>query len=945
MNLDKVVKCLKELGYEKLTSIQEKSLKELGKESARSLVIVAPTGSGKTEAAVFPVMLKIASRGLNPVSAIYVTPLRALNRDIERRLRNIGGCFGLNVAVRHGDTPYSVRKNIAKSPPHILVTTPETLVYVIINDETRPHLENLEYVIVDEFRDLVESKRGLLLLLTLHLLETHLNKSLKKVALAATLRNEVLATTLLSGKTKDATLLLRDPATRRLELKVSIPPCRTELCNAILSHVDDEKLAARVSEILEKARIYKHILVFTNTRSLAESLGTLLRKISEELKLGLSVEVHHGSLSRQHRERVERDFRDRKINILVSTSSLELGIDIGHVEYVIQYMSPRQVSRLLQRVGRSRHRLGDTSRGQVIVTSNALHLLEALVLASRAENGIVEEELTMSKPLDVLAYAVALYTLLNQGGVSLNVLYDVLKAHPLYSDLLFEELKEVVEYLSYARIIKVNGDLVLPTRKTRLYVYKTSMIPSTREVHVIEVASGSRVGVLDEEYVVVNLNPGDVIVLAGRPWRVVTYNEQEGNLYVEPTQVSPGEVIIPHWEGENIPVDYTIAREVGAIIRYVKNHGKLPSNLEGFLELGEEVNLYEQVNGLGDDETIYVDYVKEYKMLIINVYGGSRVNALIRDLLKYVLKTSYPYLKTRVHSTPYAIYVQITDSPILVSQENEFVQAVYSTIRNLGNYTDSSMVKKVVKESSAYLWRIYQVAQRFGAISPGSRVNRRLLEAFADTLIGKEALKEVLVKDYDIGSFTTLANKISQGALNVVLRIFDKLENHHLTLLGYSETPLLRELLPLDTSSFLEKLLKRRVLLLCLRCGYSQEHRVEDVVKMSKFVCPKCGFATLTLVKGDASKELEVIKKLRRGERLSRDEQRIHEDLAERAVLLYKHGSIAALVLSTPGVSTQEAARIINRVLMGSDLISELYEHEKRFIKVKKYLKRRDLVT
>lgn len=940
MGIERIATCLQELGYRSLTEIQKKALLEALRED-KSIMIVAPTGSGKTEAAVFPVMLKIKTRKINPIAAIYITPLRALNRDIERRLNNIAACFEINVGVRHGDTPLSIRKNIVQSPPHILITTPESFNYIIINEDIRPHLRNLEFIIIDEFRDLVESKRGLLFFTTLFFLEKAIGKRFFKIALTATIHDDTVARRILSLDEHDNIELIRDPSLRKMEITVNVPVCRSELCRELNNIVQNEDLAARIEEILNRIIQHKYVLVFTNTRSLAESLGALLREIVEKLGQDISLDVHHGSLSRQHREKIEREFRERKISSIIATSSLELGIDIGHVEYVIQYASPRQVTRLVQRVGRSRHRLGEISRGEVISTSNLIHILEACVIALNTINGQLEKEVIIYKPLDVLAYSIALYVYLNPSGVKIDTLYNEIKQHPLFRDLEESELREVIDYLVYTRVIKSISETLYPTKKTRLYLYRISMIPSTREVMVIEASSNKRIGSLDEEYVVVNLNPGDVIVLAGRAWRIISYNEIERKLYVEPAIIAK-EVVIPHWEGENIPVEYRIAREVGEVVDYLKTHGDLPHIVRNILSTSIESPGYDTIKELGDHKSIYIDYIKEYNLLIINVYGGSKVNALIRDLLKNIIRSRYPYLKVTTHSTPYYVVIQVGDARVL-DYGFSLVEQVYEIIRNLERYAKKDVIEKTARDSTQYLWRIYQVAQRFGAISPETTyVNRRLLEAFTETVIGREALKEVLIRDYDIDSFNDLASRISSGEIEVALRRYERLQDHHLILLGYIETPLLKELPLIDRNSFLEKLLNRQVTLLCLRCSHTIRDKVREIIKMKSFNCPKCGLATLTLIKGDISREKELVSKLKRGEKIKGEESSLHMDLAERAVLLYRFGDKAVLALSTLGVGTRDAARIINRYMNGEDLLELLYEYEKRFLKVKKYLDGKD---
>ncbi|MEM0281893.1 MAG: DEAD/DEAH box helicase, partial [Desulfurococcaceae archaeon] len=365
----------------------------------------------------------------------------------------------------------------------------------------------------------------------------------------------------------------------------------------------------------------------------------------------------------------------------------------------------------------------------------------------------------------------------------------------------------------------------------------------------------------------------------------------------------------------------------------------LPPHLENLLEKSIDPDRLKSASDLGDVENITVDYIQGFDIVIINIYGGTKVNALVRDILKYVLKSTYPYLKINVHSTPYSIIIQFQKTSILEPGRNP-VDKIHEVLNKLHEYANGEVIERIAKDSTQYLWRIYQVAQRFGAISPeATQVNRRLLEAFTDTIIGKEALKEVLIRDYDIESFMKLTEKIAINKIKVTLRKYDKIQDHHLILLGYIEIPVLKEIPPLDTNSFLERLLNRSISILCLKCGYFKENKVGEVIKMNKYSCPRCGLATLTLIKGDATEEIELVKKLRKGEKLSVEEQKMHKDLVERAILLYRYGDKAVLALSTPGVGTRDAVKIINKILSGEDLIKVLYEYELHFLKIKKYLK------
>lgn len=920
-----IVKCIRDLGYKDFTELQKRAFNYIARKRGSALII-APTGSGKTEAAVFPVIYHILARKLSPISCIYVTPLRALNRDIERRIRRIGECLGLKVSVRHGDTPESARRRLVEDPPHILVTTPETFTYLIINESLRPYLSNAEFVIIDEFHELLTSKRGLLLLTNLGLFEHAIGKKLRRIALSATIASPRMAAEYLDPGGEVAVIEAEDK--REIEISVEVPPC-DELCEKLSGLIDDEALASRLSYILNAARSYRSVIVFTNTRSLAEHLGSLLKEIPGALGLGLTAEVHHGSLSREVREDVEERIKKGEVNILVATSSVELGIDIGHIDYVIQYFSPRQASRLVQRVGRSGHKLYGVSRGSVLVTPNALHMAEARVIARRARKGELEREVVHEGPLDVLSYAVAAYALLNPGGAGKRELYEVIKRNRVYSGLSEADYNDVLDYLSYSRIISIKEDMIFPTRRTRLHVYRTSMIPSTRDIDVIDMASGKKIGTLNEEYVVINVERGDVIVLGGRSWRVVGYDEEGGKLYVELGLPDSEPPLIPHWEGENIPVEYEVAREVGDLVKDFKEGGP------GGAALGADP---EAVVELGDSSTITVDYIDSLKLFIINVYGGTKANSYIKDLLVYRIKQVYPFLDVRAYSTPYAILVQLKG----FYSQRDISSLVVGTMRELWKYAGDEYAMWIARESRAVEWRIYQVGQRFGAISPGeTKVSRAMLRAFADTVIGREAVKEVLMRDYDIESVRDLALRISRGEVSIAPRSYDKLQRHHVELLTYIENPISSGLGVLGLDEYLQRLLNREVILICLACGYRNRDKVSNLMGRKSYSCPKCGRATLSLIKGEAFVKVEDIERLIKKGKARGSERKLLDDLAERAVLLYRHGEAALLALSARGVGTAEAKRIIREYLNGKDLISAIYESERRFLSVKRYIDRK----
>lgn len=934
-NIREVVKCLAKLGYREATNIQKRVFVEVTKKN-KSVIVVAPTGTGKTEAAVFPVMNLIYKHSLPPVAALYISPLRALNRDLEQRLKRIGKCFGVSVALRHGDTPESRRRLIVSNPPHLLITTPETLSYLMINNTMSRHLENLHYVIIDEFRDLLESKRGLLLLLNLYLLEKIIGRRLVKIALTATLSDEETAKKMLAFSPGEEVVIVRDHSTKEKEITITLPPCN-KVCEELVKKGIEPELAARISYILEVLEKHRGTLIFTNTRSIAEKLGVLLDRASEELGLThLKVGVHHGSLSKKHRIDVEDGFRRGEIRGLIATSSMELGIDIGNIDYVIQYMSPRQAVRLEQRIGRSGHRLYGKSRGSIVVTDNLFQIMESIVTAKRSIHNDLEKEEIIPKPLDVLAYALVIHTIMNK-ETDLSEFYGKITQYHLYRDLYMDEYKKTIEYLDYARILRIKDGKAYPTRKSRLYIYLHTMIPDTRDIPVIEASTRRKIGVLSEEYVVLNINIDDIIVLGGKPWRVLAYDEIEGKLYVEEPELRGDTLVIPHWEGENIPVDYETAVFVGDILGKIKVENCLAEeNLHIDANTREYIEKHVSILDPPPPKTITIYYDEKHRLVYVVNYGGTKLNRLLRDLIRYMLKIRFS-IEPYTYSTPYSIIIANKDG----FMNRQIAEYIASIIENMENFLEPRIIRKIARSEGTLHWRIYQVAQRFGAINirdKGIRITRHLLDSYADTVIGDEAFKEVLIKDYDIEKAEHLAHMIRTRRVKVVLSTHSRIELLR-ALIGYSEKPLPPGSKPIDEEKYLKKLLSRRIKLICIKCGYIVEGTVKELLDLGEYRCPKCRHKTLAPIKRDGSREREIILKFNKGMKLRSDEKRILEDLRKRAMLLLRFGGLALEIFASMGVGTSEAIRIINQVRKGGSLAEELYKSEVKYLRIKKYLR------
>ena len=324
-----------QLGFQKLTEIQKKAIPVILQK--KDTLIIAPTGSGKTECSVIPIFSMIKeSKKPGKIKALYITPLRALNRDVFRRITRYAQNDGLTIEIRHGDTSQSDRRKITKDPPDVLITTPETLVILLTQKKMLEALSTLEWIVIDEVHELLSSERGSQLSLSLERLQLASSHEITRVGLSATIGNEDEAAKFVVG-TKRKYKMIRDTSVRVYDVDV-------KYVDGSISDVADS-----IIDYVKKLNLDSPVLLFTNSRGESEFLASILKEKSD-----INIELHHGSLSKQVREETEFSLREGKSGIVVCTSSLELGLDIGSIELVIHSGSPRQRSKLNQRIGTSK---------------------------------------------------------------------------------------------------------------------------------------------------------------------------------------------------------------------------------------------------------------------------------------------------------------------------------------------------------------------------------------------------------------------------------------------------------------------------------------------------------------------------------------------------------------------------------------------------------------
>ncbi|MBI5347115.1 MAG: DEAD/DEAH box helicase, partial [Candidatus Aenigmarchaeota archaeon] len=484
--------------FEEPTLAQEKVFKKIIDDE--NVLVIAPTGIGKTEAVMLPIFNKLLEKKHKPISILYLTPMRSLNRNMLDRLYWWCDKLDLEVAVRHGDTTQAERSAQREIPPHLLVTTPETLGAILPGKVMREHLKNVKYVIVDEIHELIESKRGVQLSVILERLEK-LSGPFQRIGLSATVGSPERVADFLSRKTR----IVVAEAKKNYELKVELP-LPTDRDKKIADELFvGESTTARLHRIRELINKHQSVLTFTNTRETAEVISSRFRAIDKELRQ----EVHHGSLSKEARIKSEKDFKEQKLKALICTSSLELGIDIGSIDFVIQYLSPRQVSRLIQRIGRSGHGVGRVSSG--ILLTDEEDAFESTVIARKALNSELEEIKVHEMALDVLAHQ-TVGMVLDEYELSANSVFETVKKSYPFRNMEKEKFHELLKFLSQLRLLWVNpvyreGTLEILDYKLRrnrqgwqYYYENLSTIADVRRIRVVSIVEGEPIGYLDESF-------------------------------------------------------------------------------------------------------------------------------------------------------------------------------------------------------------------------------------------------------------------------------------------------------------------------------------------------------------------------------------------------------------------------------------------------------------
>ncbi len=896
----------------------------------RNVLVCSPTGTGKTEAALLPIFHSILTDpSVKPISALYITPLRALNRDLLDRLEWWSRRLDISVSVRHGDTPQRERRVQAISPPQILIATPEALQSLLIGRIMRAALSNLRWVVVDEVHELATDKRGAQLAVALQRIRKIRGRGFQLIGLSATVGEPEEVARFLVGP-GEGFAVVETKMPRGFEVQVVFPETEARDVGVAEALGVAPDVAARMRTIMQLVSDHSSTLIFTNTRPLAEALSNRFKAWDE----AFPVSIHHGSLSRDHRVRAEKDLKYGEIQGLICTSSLEMGIDVGRIDLCIQYNSPREVTRLIQRVGRSGHRIGGVARGVVIVMDSD-DALEAVVIGRRARTGELEKVRIVRNSLDVAMHQIA-GLLLEYGRIPRDELLETFRRTYNFSTLDEEDLNALLRYMGMLGIARyMDNTAQKPPRTKRLIEYyfeNLSMIPEEKQYLVVEEESGDPVGILDEAFVAEYGEVGTKFILGGRPW--VILNLSGTRIYV--ARLREGEGAVPSWVGDEIPVPLEVAMEVGSIRRrYLEYRESSLQAEEAAARLAEEYQASSQLMAralrevekhisLGipvpTDRRIVVEEAGEY--VVVHVTGGLRINRTLARLLTVYLaeKIGAP---VSAQSDPYRV---------VLKSKNLTASNVLRAFREI---LSDELLARAVASSGVFRRRLVHVARKMGVVGRDVSlldVSAQLLaESLRGTPVYTEALRFTVFTDFDWEGARWLVGEVLAGRIELTTSTLEAPSPlASLTIQRYqheyeSYTP--ERIHRIVINAVRSRINSELVALACADCRKYVE--IEEVARVDgKPSCPLCGSQKIGVVKTTGRDNFENIIRSRTPE-----SRRLWRKFEKSSNLVERYGKAAVFVLSARGMSLEEAEKILGRESrISPKLVEEIIEHEKRVL-------------
>ncbi|WP_292396003.1 DEAD/DEAH box helicase [Methanoculleus sp. UBA303] len=886
----RVREVIRKRGFTGLSEAQEQAIPRLL--AGENLILVAPTGTGKTESAMLPVFDRLLETAGPGFKALYVTPLRSLNRDILTRMEWWCRELGLSVGVRHGDTPQNERRKQALNPPDLLITTPESLQALFMGKRLREHLKQIRYVIIDEIHELADSKRGAQLAVALERLAAYAGE-FQRIGLSATVGNPDDIGRFLCGAR--AFSLVEVPVASSLEITVRFA---------------GEDFAAQTRAVDDCLDAPGSTLVFVNTRVTAEALGHQLFPRGD-------VEVHHGSLSRDVRVDAEERFRKGEIRTLIATSSMELGIDIGQIEHVVQFGSPREVSRLVQRVGRAGHQLDAVSRGTVLATGFD-DLLESFVIARRAKANECERIVPPAGAADVLANQVAAIAV-EYAEIEVSRVREIVEQSSVFAGC-GPLLDAVCSQMAEHRLIRLDGSRIIRTGRARRYLIENlSMIHDERKMEIFDIVSRRTVGTLDESFVLGWMHTGAIFITKGQLWQVLEI--EGGRITVEPAARARGEV--PSWEGEQIPVPFAVAREVGAL-RRTRAFGRYTS-VSGAIAYAERsiARMDEGNYPVPSDRLITLENADEG--VVCNVCGGHKANEALARALSVLLSARY--------GTTVGIEVGAYRFLLRLPEDVRALE-VQETIAALDPAHLPGILKLALKRTALFKWKLVQVAKKFGAIDADADYERfsihRLIDLFDETVIAAEAYRELFASSMDVNAAQEILSGLRDGHLTVTTGRLSPLGSEGLSSSRDMIPPPLVDQAVIGT--LMRRLEKEDVVLFCMHCRKWKSRTVVERVP-DRPQCPLCSARLIAALKPWDEQFIPAVKKKNKSE----EERAVEVRFLRNANIVLSSGKKAVTALAAKGVGPEAASRILATLAEGDAFYREVLKAERNYVKTHRF--------
>lgn len=859
------------------------------------------------------------------VKILFITPLRALNRDLFKRLIDFSRLLGISIDIRHGDTSLYRRHLHLKKPPDVLITTPESLQALMAAPKMRLNLTNIEIVIIDEIHELINNKRGAQLSLGLERLRRLSGKDFQTIGLSATIDcpNKIL--NFLKGSSKRSLELVKSNKEREFKVKIN---------TSVLRKIKENELElfpivdTTIEELEKIANLKKGVIFFVNTRLFAEALSSRFLGKSNEIK------IHHSSLSRELRITTEDDFKRGKIKGIVATSSLELGIDIGNIDYVVQVGSPRMVTKFLQRIGRAQHIFFKPAIGEII-TLTIEDLLESIAIVNLAIKERIESCRFYKKALDVLAHQIV-GLILEYKKMSVDEIWNLVKDSYSFNNLEYNQFLRLVYFLNTLKYIRIAKNTYLqPTKRSREYYYTNiTTIDDSPKYMVVDINENKNLGMIDYEYVVKELYQGKSFVIAGKKWNVIEIDDEKTMIKV--TQTFDENVEIVRWEGEQIPVSYEVAQEVKNIIAsFSKNKQSINDVLNYVDDKSYLINILENIKKYWNTIITNYDLFVEYGdgICVLYTFFGSKINYTLGLLLSALL-TSRLGKDVTFATDPYRIFLNI--------REKAHCKYVVELLNSLKPGYIEELTKKIISRTGLFLWRLSNVCKRFGIIKremhPTKGFLMSVLDAYQGTPLLDETFNEIFQRDLDVEGLKNILVKIIKGKIKILDKVIP------ISFLTKNTTTFYKSRISTNVGKEKEivniikkRLEKRELSLVCLNC-YKWVTRKRVEFMNDEIICPYCGSKFIGISKRNINTIKGIIKKIKNKVILSSEERKIYYDLVSSANLTVNYGKIVAYAIAGEGIGVRTAIRVINRSKGDFEkLIKEIIEAEKMYAKTKRF--------